>query len=75
MKLFRISVGNLLNEVAIRYPEKEALVDISERKRLSYRQFLGLTNQLAKGFLKLGLEKGQHLALWAPNKSEWIITH
>ena len=74
MKLFRISVGNLLNDVAIRYPEKEALVDISERKRLSYRQFLGLTNQLAKGFLKLGLEKGQHLALWAPNKSEWIVT-
>lgn len=74
MKLFRISVGNLLNELATRYPEKEALVDISERKRLSYRQFLGLTNQLAKGFLKLGLEKGQRLALWAPNKSEWIVT-
>jgi len=74
MKLFRISVGNLLNEMATRYPEKEALIDVSERKRLSYRQFWGLTNQLAKGFLKLGLEKGHHLALWAPNKSEWIIT-
>lgn len=74
MKLFRISVGNLLNEMAARYPEKEALIDLSERKRLSYKQFLGLTNQLAKGFLKLGLEKGHHLALWAPNKSEWIIT-
>ncbi len=74
MNLFRKSVGNLLNEVAIRYPEKEALVDISERKRLSYRQFLGVTNQLAKGFLKLGLEKGQNVALWAPNKSEWIVT-
>jgi len=43
MELFRISVGNLSDEVAIRYSEKEALVDISERKRLSYRQFLALT--------------------------------
>lgn len=74
MELLRMSVGNLLNEVATRYPEKEALVDIPKRKRLSYRQFLGLTNQLAKGFLKLGLEKGEHLALWAPNNSEWIVT-
>ncbi len=64
MELFRMSVGNLLNEVATRYPEKEALVDISNSKKLSYKQFLGLTNYLAKGFLKLGLEKGEHLALW-----------
>ncbi len=74
MELFRISLGNLLDEIAIKYSEKEALVDISGRKRISYRQLLGLTNQLAKGLLKLGLEKGQHLALWARNKSEWIIT-
>jgi fatty-acyl-CoA synthase len=60
--------------VAARYPEKEALVDIPRGERFSYGQFLGLTDQLAKGFLKLGLEKGEHLALWAPNKSEWIIT-
>ncbi len=74
MELFRISLGNLLDEIAAKYPQKEALVDISERKRISYKQLLALTNKLAKGFLKLGLEKGQHLALWATNKSEWIIT-
>ncbi len=67
-------VGNLLNEVAARYPEREALVDLVNKKRLSYKQFLGVTNQLAKGFLKIGIDRGQHVALWAPNKSEWIIT-
>ncbi|MCK9364364.1 MAG: AMP-binding protein [Syntrophales bacterium] len=74
MKLFRMSVGSLLDEVTTTYPEKEALVDISNSKRLSYKQFLRLTNQLAKGLLKLGFEKGEHLALWAPNNFEWIIT-
>jgi fatty-acyl-CoA synthase len=69
-----LSVGHLLDEVATRYPEKEALIDLPGGKRLSYGQFLGLTDQLAKGFLGLGIEKGEHLALWAPNKSEWIIT-
>jgi len=74
MDLSRISVGNLLNEVATRYPENEALVDIPNRTRFSYGQCLEVTNQLAKGFLKLGLGKGEHLALWAPNSSKWIIT-
>ena len=36
--------------------------------------FEGLTNQLAKGFFKLGLERGERLALWSPNRPEWIIT-
>jgi fatty-acyl-CoA synthase len=74
MELSRISVGNLLNEMATRYPENDALVDIPNRTRFSYGQFLEVTNQLAKGFLKLGLGKSEHLALWAPNSSKWIIT-
>jgi len=69
-----ISVGNLLDEVVTRNPEKEALVDIPRKKRHSYRQFQSLSNQLAKGFLKLGLRRGEHLALWSPNRCEWIIT-
>lgn len=74
MELLRTSAGNLLGEVAAKYPEKEALVDISKKERLSYREFLRRTNQLAKAFLKLGFKKGEHVALWAPNRSEWIIT-
>ena len=33
-----------------------------------------IVNQLARGFLKLGIRKGEHLALWTPNLSESIIT-
>ena len=40
MKVLETSTGNLLNAAATKYPEKEALVDISERKRLSYRQLV-----------------------------------
>jgi fatty-acyl-CoA synthase len=74
MEFLRTSIGNLLDEVAARHPGSEALVDIPKRRRYSYAQFLNLANQLAKGFLKLGLKKGEHLALWSPNRSEWIIT-
>jgi len=74
MELLRISLGHFLDEVAARRPDNEALVDLHGGKRYSYVQFQHLTNQLAKGLLKLGLKRGAHLALWSPNRFEWIIT-
>lgn len=73
-ELLRITLADLLDEVACKFPENEALIDIQKGERLTYREFLNRVNQLARGFLKLGLQKGEHLALWAPNLSEWIIT-
>jgi len=74
MDLLRITIGDLLDDVASRFPQKEALVDVSKGVRFTYKEFLSHVNQLAKGFLKLGLKKGDHLALWAPNRWEWIVT-
>jgi fatty-acyl-CoA synthase len=67
-------MGDLLDEVALKFPENEVLIDVPKGKRYSYQELLRMVNQLAKGFLKLGLKQGEHLALWAPNCSEWIIT-
>jgi fatty-acyl-CoA synthase len=73
-ELLRITLGDLLDEVASKFPGNEALVDIPEGKRYSYEEFLRVVNQMAKGLLKLGVKQGERLALWAPNLSEWIIT-
>jgi fatty-acyl-CoA synthase len=74
MDFVRKTVGDVLDEVALKFSEKEALVDLSQKKRFSYKDFLATVNQTAKGFLKLGLKQGDHLALWSPNRWEWIIT-
>ena len=73
-ELMRVTIGDLLDSVTTRYPENDSIVDIPKGVRYSYREFLRMVNQLAKGFLKIGLKKGEHIALWAPNISEWIIT-
>lgn len=73
-ELLKITVGDLLDRTASAFPENEALVDIPSGGRYSYRDFLGVVNQLAKGFLRLGLKQGDHVALLAQNRSEWIIT-
>jgi len=74
MKLLKITIGELLDEVASRFPENETLVDLSKNIRLTYREFLTRVNELTRGFLKLGIKKGDHLALWSPNRWEWIVT-
>ncbi|MEW6375807.1 MAG: AMP-binding protein [Thermodesulfobacteriota bacterium] len=74
MELLRTTLGDLLDEVVSKFPENEAIVDIQKNKRLTYREFLRRVNQLAKGFLKIGHQRGEHLALWGPNRWEWIIT-
>src|SRR4030042_3622781 len=74
MDLLKTTIGDLLDEVASKFPEHEALVDISKGIRLIYKEFLNSVNSMAKGFLKLGLKKGEHIALWGPNRWEWIVT-
>ena len=73
-ELLRVTMGDLLNQVAAQFPEGEALVDVSKGERFTYEEFLGRVNQLSKGFLELGVQKGDHIALWAKNRFEWIIT-
>ena len=61
--VLKTTVGDLLDEKASAFPDREVLIDIPQGKRFTYREFLNHINQLAKRFLKLGLQKKKHLAL------------
>ncbi len=71
--LSRMTIGDLFDAVASRLPDKESLVDIPKKTRYSYRELQRIVNRAAKGFMKLGIAKGEHLAIWTPNRSEYII--
>jgi len=77
LQLWEITIGDLLDQQAQKLPDKEAIVyRYSELKlvlRLNYRQYQTQVNQLAKGLLALGIDKGVHVAIWAPNLPEWIF--
>ncbi len=72
-ELLRTTAGDLLDSIALKFSENEALIDIPTGTRYTYGELLRVVNQMAKGLLKLGLKQGEHVALWAPNLSEWII--
>jgi fatty-acyl-CoA synthase len=67
------TVGNLLDEMARRYPDNEALVYPERNLRYSYSQFNDLCRQTAKGLLRLGIKKGDNIAVWAYNVPEWVL--
>jgi fatty-acyl-CoA synthase len=62
--------GNLFHEVSDRFPDHEALVFGGQR--LSYRDLERRIDTCAKGLMKLGVKKGDHVALWMTNCPEWI---
>lgn len=67
------TVGGLLDAVAARYPDTDALVYVDRGIRYSYRQFNEVCRQVAKGLLGLGIRKGDHVSIWAYNVPEWVI--
>ncbi|KQL49355.1 AMP-binding protein [Brevibacillus choshinensis] len=72
--LRQITIGDLLDETAGRYPEKEALVYQERGLRYSFAQFQEICNQAARGFMSLGIQKGENIAIWATNVPEWVIS-
>lgn len=64
------TVGQMLNAVATRYPEREAIVFGDQR--ITYREFQQEANRLARGFLALGIKRDDKVALWLPNRPRWL---
>lgn len=67
------TVGSLLDGMARRYPDNEALVYPERGLRYSYKQFNDSCRQIAKGLLRLGIKKGDNIAIWAYNVPEWVL--
>ena len=66
-----IPFGEMLWESAQRFPEKIALV--FQGQKISYRELDGLANSCANALAKLGVKKGDRVALYMTNRPEYII--
>src|SRR5918995_3161848 len=68
-----LTVGGLLDLVAERRPEDDALVYPDRGLRYTYREFKEVVEECARALMALGLEKGDHVAVWGQNVPEWVI--
>ena len=68
------TIGQLLNEIAAKYPNNMVLIHSDFDVHYNYNLFLLEVNRAARGLIKMGIKKGDRVALWAPNIAEWIIS-
>jgi fatty-acyl-CoA synthase len=66
------SLGQVLEEVAKKYPNRPAL--IFKDQRISYRKLREKAETLAKGLMALGIGKNDKVSIWAGNSPEWVYT-
>lgn len=80
VELLEMTIGDLLDRRADEIPTQEALVyscypefggalDI----RWTYREYRERVDAVARGLMALGLNKGDHIAVWAVNLPEWPL--
>ncbi len=70
--LRKITLGDLLDEAVAKFGDHDALVYVDRDFRLTYRQFGDLVDEMAKGLMALGVEKGEKVAVWATNIPYWV---
>ncbi|HSG88091.1 MAG TPA: AMP-binding protein [Pseudomonadales bacterium] len=68
------TIGAALAATARRHPDGEALVVRRQQLRMSWAELDAAVTELAAGFLQLGLEPGDRVGIWSPNRSEWLLT-
>ncbi|TMU88341.1 AMP-binding protein [Bacillus sp. BHET2] len=72
--MLHTTVGELLEEKARIQPQVEAVVYADRGLRWSYHEFNQLCRQAAKGLIELDIKKGDHIAIWASNTPEWLVS-
>jgi fatty-acyl-CoA synthase len=72
-KLYDYTLGQMIEIMAEKHPDHEAVKYTERDYRRTYKEFDEETDLYAKGLLGIGLKKGDHLAVWMTNYPEWLI--
>jgi fatty-acyl-CoA synthase len=72
--LLGITIGDMFDTIADRFPENDALIVHHQNIRYTYKQLKEVVDDCAKAFLALGIQKSERVGIWAPNRYEWTVT-
>ncbi len=69
----RLAIGDFFDRVALGAGERDALVSPDQGVHWRYREVHARTRQLAKGLMGLGVDPGDHVAVFSTNRVEWVL--
>ncbi|WP_435005549.1 AMP-binding protein [Tundrisphaera lichenicola] len=68
-----LTIGQVLRETARRLGDRDALSFPQAGFRCNYAQLDGLVDDLARGLMAMGFERGDHFGVWSTNWPEWVL--
>ncbi|WP_022666821.1 AMP-binding protein [Desulfospira joergensenii] len=72
MGLQELTLGDLLDRTVKNFPDNEAIVYVDRNFRLTFQEFSNMVDEVAKGLMALGVQKGEKVAVWATNIPYWV---
>lgn len=69
-----MTIGDWLDKKAQEYPDKDCSVHPLEGLRFTTSEFAAEVNRVARGLMAMGIQKGDHVAIWATNYPQWVQT-
>ena len=73
-RLLTTTIGVHLKKIVEEQPDHPALVVPHQSVRWTYGEFLTQVDRLATGLLNLGIQPGERVGIWSPNRYEWLLT-
>ena len=67
------TIGDNLARTVARFPDREALVDLTSGRRWTYGEFDRDVDALALGLLGRDVAAGDRVGIWSPNCAEWTL--
>ena len=71
--LMEITMGDMLDETARKFPNNDAVVYTDRDYRRTYAEFAAETDLVARGLMAMGIKRGDKVAIWATNHQQWLI--
>lgn len=71
--LIKHTIPELLAKTASSHGTREAIVFPDKAIRWTWQQLANEVDSLAAGLLSLGLETGDRVGIWSPNRPEWVL--
>jgi fatty-acyl-CoA synthase len=67
------TVGQVLSETVRQFPDQSAVHFPQLPLHWTWREFDQQVTLAAKGLLRMGVQPGEHVAIWATNVPQWIV--
>ena len=68
-----LTIPQALARTVGEHGHRDALVFPQLNLRWSYRDFAERVDRAARGLLAIGIQRGEHVAIWATNVPEWVV--